>query len=174
MTRRILQSIASVLVFSALAGEAGAQRAVFVVRHAERAREGPEADIPLSKLGAERAAHLAEILKASGVTAIYATDTTRARQTADPLAQATKLPIKTYDTRDEKGNMTAAPFAARLRADERDGIVLVVGHSNTVPDLLAALGAREAVRIGPDDYGDLFLLVPQPAGTAPVLLRLKF
>ncbi len=152
---------------------AAAQRAVLVVRHAERAREGPEADIPLSKMGAEHAARLAEILKAAGVTAVYATDTTRARQTGEPLARMLKLVIKTYDTRDEKGNMTALPFAALLKADERDGVVLVVGHSNTVPDILAAYGSKETVRLGPDDYGDLFLLVPQPSGP-PTLLRLKF
>ena len=155
------------------ASTAEAQRAVLVVRHAERAREGPEADIPLSKTGAEHATRLAEILKAAGVTAVYATDTTRARQTGEPLARMLKLVIKTYDTRDEKGNMTAVPFAALLKADEKDGVVLVVGHSNTVPDVLAAYGSKETVRIGPDDYGDLFVLVPQPSGP-PTLLRLKF
>jgi phosphohistidine phosphatase SixA len=152
---------------------AAAQRVVLVVRHTEKAREGSEADIPLSKTGAERAAHLAEILKTAGVTAIYATDTTRARQTGEPLAQMLKLAIKTYDTRDEKGNMTAAPLAARLKADERDGVLLIVGHSNTVPDILAAYGSKDTVRIGTDDYGDLFVLVPQPPGP-PTLLRLKF
>jgi broad specificity phosphatase PhoE len=172
MTLRRLCLLWTVSAF--LAGDALlAQRAVLVVRHAERAREGPEADIPLSKTGAEHAARLAEMLKAAGVTAVYATDTTRARQTGEPLAQMLKLAVKTYDTRDEKGNMTAAPLAARLKADEKDGVVLVVGHSNTVPDILVAYGTKEMVRLGPDDYGDLFVLVPQPTGS-PTLLRLKF
>src|SRR5215468_8454406 len=157
MERRRVLLAAAVLLAALLPGEAFAQRAIFVVRHAERAREGPEADIPLSKLGTEHAARLAEILKNAGVTAIYATDTTRARQTGEPLAQILKLSIKTYDTLDANGNMTAAPFVARLKTDERNGVVLVVGHSNTVPDILAAYGATEPVRIGPDDYGDLFL-----------------
>ena len=173
MKGRRVRFAAAVLLAAVLPGQALAQRAIFVVRHAERAREGPEADIPLSKLGAEHAAHLAEILKNAGVTAIYATETTRARQTGEPLAQLMKLSIKTYDTRDEKGNMTAAPFAAKLKTDERNGVVLVVGHSNTVPDILAACGATEPVRIGPDEYGDLFLLVPQASGP-PTLLRLRF
>ena len=108
-----------------------------------------------------------------GVTAVYATDTTRARQTGEPLAQMLKLAIKTYDTRDEKGNMTAAPLVARLKADEKDGVVRVVGHSNTVPDILTAFGSKETLRLAPDDYGDLFVLVPQPSGP-PTLLRLKF
>lgn len=173
LTRWKAPLIAAVLTAALFPAAALAQRAVLVVRHAERVREGPEADIPLSKTGAEHAARLAEILKTAGVTAIYVTDTTRARQTGEPLAQMQKLAIKTYDTRDEKGNMTAAPLYARLKADEKDGVVLIVGHSNTVPDILAAYGTKETVRIGPDDYGDLFVLVPQPSGP-PVLLRLKF
>jgi broad specificity phosphatase PhoE len=163
----------AVFVAAILPRAALAQRAIFVVRHAERAREGPEADIPLSKLGAEHAVRLAEILKNAGVTAIYATDTTRARQTGEPLAQLMKLSIRTYDTRDEKGNMTAAPFVAKLKIDERNGVVLVVAHSNTVGDIVAAYGATEPVRLGPDDYGDLFLLVPQASGP-PAFLRLRF
>jgi broad specificity phosphatase PhoE len=173
LTRWKTPLAAAVLAAALLPAEALAQRAVLVVRHAERAREGPETDIPLSKTGAEHAARLAEILKTAGVTAVYATDTTRARQTGEPLAQMLKLTIKIYDTRDEKGNMTAAPLTARLKADEKDGVVLVVGHSNTVPDILAAYGAKEPVRIGPDDYGDLFVLVPQPSGP-PVVIRLRF
>ena len=173
LTRFKAPLAAALLAAVLFPAEALAQRAVLVVRHAERAREGPEADIPLSKTGAEHAARLAEMLKTAGVTAVYATDTTRARQTGEPLAQMLKLPIKTYDTRDEKGNMTAAPLAARLKADEKDGVVLVVGHSNTVPDILSAYGSKETVRLAQDDYGDLFVLVPQPSGP-PVLLRLKF
>jgi broad specificity phosphatase PhoE len=173
MTRRILLPALCLALWLPMTRTALAQKAIFVVRHAERAEEGPGSDIPLSRLGAEHAAHLAEILKNAGVTAIYATDTTRARQTAEPLAQMLKLSIRIYDTRDEKGNMTAVPFVAKLRTDERDGVVLVVGHSNTVPDVIAAYGVKEPVRIGPDDYGDLFALVPQPSAP-PVLLRLRF
>jgi hypothetical protein len=84
-----------------------------------------------------------------------------------------KLSIKTYDTRDEKGNMTAVPFVTKVKADDHNGVVLIVGHSNTVPDIVSAFGATEPVRLGPDDYGDLFLVVPQPTG-APTLLRLRF
>jgi len=173
MTRRILPSATLLALLLLGSGTALAQRAILVVRHAERAREGPENDIPLSKLGAEHAARLAEILKNAGVTAVYATDTTRARQTGEPLAQLAKLSIKTYDTRDEKGNLTAVPFVSKLKTDERNGVVLVVGHSNTVPDVIAAYGVTEPVRIGPDDYGDLFVVVPEATG-APLLLRLRF
>src|SRR5262249_8933448 len=132
-----------------------------------------EKPTPLSAAGTERAARLAALLKNAGVTAIYATDTVRAQKTGEPLAQMLKLTIKTYDTRDGKGTMTPQLVLDRIKAEDKDGIVLVVGHSNTVPDVVAGLGASETIRIGPDDYGDLFLVVPQAAG-APLLLRLKF
>ena len=152
---------------------AAAQRAVFVVRHAEKQSDGSEKEIPLSAVGQQRAARLAQMLRSAGVTAIYATDTVRARDTAAPLAREANLGVKIYDTRDAKGNMTAEPLVARLKADEKDGVVLVVGHSNTVPDVLTAYGYPETVRIGSDEYGDLLVLVPQAAGR-PVVVRLKF
>ncbi|MGH9364333.1 MAG: SixA phosphatase family protein [Thermoanaerobaculia bacterium] len=172
MTIRTLRLL-SVLIALLLSDALLAQRAVFVVRHAEKEGEGSEKGVPLSKAGVARAERLATLLKDAGVNAIYSTDTVRTRATAEPLARARKLPIKIYDPRDAKATMAADPLAASLKADEKDGVVLVVGHSNTVPDVLAAYGNNAPVRIGPDDYGDLFLLVPQASG-APVLLRLKF
>jgi broad specificity phosphatase PhoE len=61
----------------------------------------------------------------------------------------------------------------RLRAASAHDRILVVGHSNTVPALLAALGAAPAVTLGENDYDSLFLVVPQP-GAAPRLFRLRF
>jgi phosphohistidine phosphatase SixA len=153
--------------------EALAQKAVFVVRHAEKESESNEKGTPLSKAGAEHAARLAELLKGAGVTAIYATDTVRARQTGEPLAQMLKLTIKTYEPRDARGTMTPQPLLDLLKANEKDGIVLVVGHSNTVPDVLTGLGAKESVKIATEDYRDVYLLVPRPADT-PLLLRFRF
>ena len=175
---RQARSRASLVLAASLAAaffseEAFAQRAVFVVRHAEKEREGSEKDIPLSKAGALRAERLAALLSSAGVTAVYSTDTVRARDTAAPLARALKLDIKTYDTHDAKGTMTAEPLVARLKAEEKDGIVLAVGHSNTVPDVVKAYGHGEEIRIGPDDYGNLFVVVPKPSGP-PVVMRLKF
>ena len=169
-----LTAVAAALLGAAVLfpAEALAQKAVFVVRHAEKESEANEKTVPLSKAGAEHAARLAALLKNAGVTAIYATDTVRARQTGEPLAGMLKLTIKTYDTRDPKGTMTAQPLLDLLKANEKDGVVLVVGHSNTVPDVVTALGARETVKIGTDDYGEVFLVVPQAVGAA-VLLRIK-
>src|SRR5262249_39016281 len=64
-----------------------AQRAVFVVRHAEKASPANEPSIPLSAAGSERARRLADFLRDTGISAIYSTDTPRTRGTVEPLAK---------------------------------------------------------------------------------------
>jgi len=143
-----------------------AQKAVFVVRHAEKAAEGSDPDIPLSDAGDQRAERLAVLLQNVGITAIYSTDTVRTRATAQPLAAALHLPVRIYDGKNPQALREA------LRA-EPQAIALVVGHSNTVPDLLSTLGIAGKIKIADADYDDLFVVVPRPA-EAPVLLRLKY
>src|SRR5215813_7591388 len=71
-----------------------AQKAVFVVRHAEKASDANEPSVPLSEAGTARAARLAALLKDAGVSAIYSTDAIRTRKTAEPLAAARKREIR--------------------------------------------------------------------------------
>ncbi len=124
-----------------MASPALAQQAVVVVRHAEKISETDER---LSEAGRARAERLAAMLKDAGVTAIYATDTERAKDTAKPLADARKLTVQIYDVGSEKVNARA--FATKVRQQNVDGVVLIVGHSNTVPAILTALGCREPSR----------------------------
>ena len=144
-----------------------AQRAVIVVRHAEKVSDSDER---LSEAGRARATRLAALLKDAGVTEIYATDTERAKDTAQPLADAAKLPVQIYDLGAGK-KVSAGPFVARLRQHVGE-IVLVVGHSNTVPALLEALGCEGEVSLGPGDYDNLFVAVP--TGKRATLVRLKY
>ena len=151
---------------------ASAQTAVFVVRHAEKASDENEATIPLSEAGQRRAQKLAAMLHGAGVTAIYSTDTVRTRTTAQPLASALHLETRIYDARDSQGKVSAAALLSELRKDPK-AVVLVVGHSNTVPVLLAALGIPGRIEIGDEDFDNLFLVVPRASGE-PVFLRLKY
>ena len=70
------------------------------------------------------------------------------------------------------GDPTPA-LVARIRASGPDDVVVVAGHSNTVPDILKALGVTEAVSIGDDEYDNLFIVVPRGNGP-PAFLRLKY
>jgi broad specificity phosphatase PhoE len=102
------------------------------------------------------------MLKDAGVSAIYATDTERARDTAKPLADALGLKLTQYDTGGGmRGPVDARPFVAMLAKEHAKDVVLVVGHSNTIPDLLKALGCPGDLKIAPDEYDNLFVVVPR-------------
>jgi phosphohistidine phosphatase SixA len=113
------------------------------------------------------------MLANAGVTAIYVTETDRARQTAEPLAKALKLGVRTYSPRDAAGKLSAQILLDRLKTDGASGTVLVVGHQNTVPDLIAELGHRGKIEIGDKEFDDLFVVVPKAAGP-PAVIRLKY
>jgi phosphohistidine phosphatase SixA len=170
--RRLFWLLAAAAILMA-ARPASAQRAVFVVRHAEKASDSNDPGVPLSQKGRARAKKLAAILERTGVTAIYSTDTVRTLDTAKPLAQALKITVRKYAARDAQGNLDLLPLAKLLKTEHPRDVVLVVGHGNTVPPLLKALGATEPVEIPDDRFDDLFVLVP--AGTGPpTLLRLSY
>jgi broad specificity phosphatase PhoE len=156
-----------------LASSLSLAQTVFVVRHAEKISESDER---LTEAGHERARRLAKMLSAAGIRAIYATDTERAKDTAGPLAEALKLPINTYDVGAgmAKGAPDASELAAQLRRDHGSDAVLVVGHSNTLPAILKALGCKEEVAIAAQQYDDLLVVVPGSSGGGPTLVRLKY
>jgi phosphohistidine phosphatase SixA len=172
--RRAAPSAAAlaVLLVALPPAAASAQKAVFVARHAEKASDASDAGVPLSEAGQKRAQKLAALLQDAGVTAVYSTDTVRTRATAQPLASALRLETLIYDPRDSQGNVSAASLVERL-GKEPQGVALVVGHSNSVPLLLSALGVPGKIEIGDQDYDNLFLVVPRGAGE-PVFLRLKY
>lgn len=106
---------------------------VYLVRHAEKDTAVKE-DPPLTPAGEARAVALAERLADVELKGVYSTDTLRTRSTAAPTARAKQLPLQLYDPREP------APMLEALR--EAGGTWLVVGHSNTVPGLVEALGGR--------------------------------
>lgn len=145
-----------------------AQQAIILVRHAEKIADDMNGkDVPLSKAGQERARLLAEMLKDSGITAIYATDTVRTRATAQPLANELHLPIKDLGQRDPEGAIRW------LKKENPNDVVLIVGHTDTLPGLLRALGYRRDVRIHSNDYTNLFVVIPR-AGKPPSVIRVAF
>jgi phosphohistidine phosphatase SixA len=161
------------VVLIALAKVASGQPTIILVRHAEKATDANEPSVPLSEAGRARAARLAQLLAGAGVTAIYVTDTERARQTAEPLAKALKLEVRTYSPRDAAGKLAPQLLLERLKKDEASETVLVVGHQNTVGSILEAVGYSGKVEIADKQFDDLFVVVPKP-GAAPTVVRLKY
>lgn len=120
---------------------------VYVIRHMEK----QSGDDPLlSDVGAANAQRLAAILADKGVVAIFVTATRRSRLTGEPLATATGVQLVTYDPKDN------AALVAKVSAIP--GSVLVVGHSNTVPGLVAAFGGKAPGPMDESDYGRLFAI----------------
>jgi broad specificity phosphatase PhoE len=138
MSRRLLLLLLSIATLpgacAAPATRDSADRATFVVvRHAEKASI-PADDPALVPAGMERARLLARDLAGQPVVAVYATAFRRTRETVAPSAEAFGLAVTTYDPK-----APATEFAGQLRAAHPRGTVLVAGHSNTVPDIVAAL-----------------------------------
>ena len=153
------------LIAALPAPTARAQEAIYIVRHAERLDQSP--DSPLSTDGVGRSYRLRDLLREAGVTQIFTSERKRAIETAKPLADALRLTPQQVPAEDRRA------LASRLAALQPHDRVLVVGHSNTVPELLSALKVAPPVTIGDADYDNLFIVVPREE-SAPILLRLKF
>ena len=168
--RRSSVLVAAGLLVGLVPVSASAQQLVYLVRHAERADQAAPAgqmqapnDPPLSPAGEARAKRLATMLRDAGITAIFTTQFRRTRDTAQPLASARGLTPLVNPGADTAG------LVAKLRAEHATGIVLVVGHSNTIPEIIAALGGP-AITIADNEYDNLFVLVP----TAGALARIRY
>jgi broad specificity phosphatase PhoE len=140
---------------------------VFVVRHAEAEPARPGQDPPLSAAGRVRAAALATALRDAGVTAIYTTHLERTRATGRPLADSLGIGVTSLPASDSAG------LVARLEAAPPGATVLVVGHSNTVPEIVARLSGWTPPPIAHDDFGRLYVVTRAPGRAARVIaLRL--
>jgi broad specificity phosphatase PhoE len=128
---------------------------VVVVRHAEKAAEAG-ADPGLSEAGHERARALADALADTGVASIVTSGFSRTRDTAAPLAARRGLPVQAVAT---DGGLEAHVAAVAAAARAAPAPVLVVGHSNTVPAIIAALGGPRLPDLADDEYDRLFVLV---------------
>ncbi len=167
----MLSVIGVVLVAASIGPAVASAQMVIVVRHAERADGGAAApgaamtaatDPELSAAGKARAQALAAMLKDAGVTAIYTTEYRRTKDTAAPLADALKITSEVVSARDQ------AALITKIRA-HTTGAVLVVGHSNTVPAIIKALGGAD-VTMGDSEYDSLFVVAP---GGATTRIRFK-
>jgi broad specificity phosphatase PhoE len=150
--------------------ESQATTTIIFVRHAEKAAE-PESDPGLSEAGQRRVAELTRQLVdadvVAGVDAVYATPYRRSQETAGPVADALDLPINTYDASDTK------TVLKRILEKHKGKVILVVGHSNTVPVLIAKLGASKKVPpIHEDEYDNIYIIsIPWFGKTKTIRLR---
>jgi broad specificity phosphatase PhoE len=162
MTQRAFLSIVTLaLAFGPHAsaraqGSVAAERLVVLVRHAEK-DTAPRNDPPLTAAGEARAATLAGVVASAGIDAIVVTPYRRTRDTAVPVAQTRGItPIEVPVGRNLAAHVAAVADAVRARPPGAS--VLVVGHSNTIPAIVTALGGPQLPDLCDNQYAVLYVL----------------
>ena len=174
--RRRRRRIQVVIIYTAIAiglawfFESQATTTIIFVRHAEKAAM-PADDPGLSPAGQVRVAELTRQLVdadvVAGVDAIYSTPFRRTQETAQAVADALDLPVNTYDADDVE------PILEHILKEHKGKIILVVAHSNTLPVLIANLGASKKVPpIAEDEYDNIYIIsIPWFGKTKTIRLR---
>ncbi len=108
----------------------------YLIRHAEKDRSNPDdADPELNQKGLGRAMHWAEILKDANINAIYSTDYARTSMTAAATSVKNNIDVQYYDPR--------TIDLEQLKAENINKNILIVGHSNTTPQMVNMLLSDE-------------------------------
>jgi broad specificity phosphatase PhoE len=174
--KRRRRRIQVIIIYTAIAiglawfFESQATTTIIFVRHAEKA-VAPAGDPGLSAAGQRRAEELARQLVDAdvirGVDAIYSTPLRRAKETAQMVADALDLPVYTYDVDDVE------PILESILKKHKGKIILVVAHSNTLPVLIANLGASKRVPpIAEEEYDNIYIIsIPWFGKTKTIRLR---
>ena len=150
---------------------------VFLIRHAEREQE-PKQDPPLSKGGIARSQALARLLNSAGIKAILTSQYTRTKQTGEPLATKLGLTVTPFTLKTNPSNPRQIAEASTAEVTnkilEHSGqSVLVIGHSNSIPDVIKMLGGDTVPTIDESKFDDLFIVTVYAKGKAKVV-QLKY
>lgn len=127
---------------------------IYIVRHGEKdMSDAKNTDPELSVEGKERALALVKVLKREKLAAVYSTPYKRTQQTVAPCAQRNGVPLKTY------GNKEVQNLVETINSQYANQKVLIAGHSNSVLELIEALGGKRPVeKLNDNDYDFLFKL----------------
>ena len=145
---------------------------IFVTRHAEKQTADPQdADPPLAPAGEARAAELAQFFgrapKGQGLEAIVVSEFRRTQETVRPLANRLGIPVITMPAEDPAGT------AKRALSENRGGRVLIVGHSDTVPEIVKELSGVDVGPMSEADYGIMYV-VTVPRLSRAAVTRVDF
>ena len=129
---------------------------VILVRHAER-DTAPPRDPVLTAAGVARATALHRALAGAGIGSVITTQLQRTQLTAKPLTDSLRLtPIVVPASSPVAAHAEAV--AAAVRARPKGEVVLVVGHSNTIPAIIGALGGPRLPDLCDSQYSMLYML----------------
>lgn len=156
----LVRAILPALLLCQLATAQQNVRTIFLVRHAEKVSSAPDA--VLSPEGEKRAECLATTLKDAGIKQIYVTDLKRTQQTAAPLAKLLKITPTILPAKDSNALIKNLVYTG-------GGNILVVGHSETIPFVIARLQAGTVAPIGENEYDRMFEVTIAEAAAMPVV-----
>lgn len=128
-----------------------AEPTIFLARHAEKsdAPGGDPKNPDLSPAGRTRAESLGRMLKDAGVVAIFATEYKRTQQTAEEVRRATGATLTITPAKE------MATLIEQLKSLDRNAVV--IGHSNTLPEIIKGLGVETPISIAESDYDNLLI-----------------
>lgn len=157
---RLFRCLSLSLAMLAPAAALAEPSAIYLVRHAEKASVGQDPE--LTPQGHARARTIAAILSRAGITDVFSTPTRRTRATAQPLAERIGAEVQLYEPR--------APKLLVEKVKALSGPVVVVGHSNTLTDLVRLFGGAPGADIADDEYDRLYQLTPAAGGAVRTVL----
>lgn len=159
-TKRILCLLP--LIFATLlpAAAMADPTAIYLVRHGEKESIGKDPE--LTAQGKERARNIATMLQKVGIRNVFSSQYARTKQTADPLARSSRVEVQVYDA--------GKPALLVEKVKTLAGPVLVVGHSNTLPELVRLFGGAAGTDIGDNEYDRVYQLTRGADGAIATVL----
>jgi 2,3-bisphosphoglycerate-dependent phosphoglycerate mutase len=159
--------LGAVIVFAYLATFSRPITTVIVVRHAEKNIEPNNPDPDLSPAGQARAQELARMFSGAGVNAVYSTQYKRTQETVKPLADRLGLPVNVINS------ASTQELVGQILTKHRGETIVVAGHNNTVPEIVAALGGGHFPTIPDNEYDNMFIVTVYKFGRAKVV-KIKY
>jgi broad specificity phosphatase PhoE len=121
-----------------------------------------------------RAQALVHACGSDGIAAIYASEYCRTQQTVEPLANQLGLPVKVVNQYVDDGSININNLLDSIWTNNRGQVVLIAGHTSTIPQIINGLSGITIDPIGESEYDNLFVVtIPRWCGQTKVV-RLKY
>lgn len=158
---------------------------VLVVRHAERSdttncepatvKGSPNRSLIMVSGQSPRAGALAHVGGEDSIAAIYASEFCRTQQTVQPLATQLGLTVNVVEQYAADGpTPNVDNLISQVRTNNKGQVVLIAGHSDTVPLIIEKLSGQTIAAIGEDEFDNLFVVTIPRLWGKPKVVRLKY